>query len=67
MELNADLAPIKPLYFEPGSKRYETGRKYSGLYGKDFYHHIAISNPMLILFRHKSLKNFNTYLLYGAL
>ena len=33
-ELNADLAPIKPLYFESGSKSYEPGRKYSGLHGK---------------------------------
>ena len=27
-------APVKSLYFEVGSKRFEPGQKYSGLYGK---------------------------------
>ena len=31
---DADLVPIKPLFFESDSKSYEPGRKYSGLYGK---------------------------------
>ena len=34
MQLNADIVPIKSLYFEVGSKRLEPGEKYSGLYCK---------------------------------
>lgn len=34
MQLNADIGPIKSLYFEAGSKPLESGAKYSGLYGK---------------------------------
>ena len=62
MELNADLAPIKPPYFEPAAKRKDSGRKYSGLYGKTF----VIKCPYFIQFKQNSFKNFNTYLLYGA-
>jgi len=32
--LNSNMAPIKSLYFEAGSKRLETGGKYRALYGK---------------------------------
>jgi len=35
-ELNAELLPIKPLYFEPYSKSYEQGRKCSSMYGNSF-------------------------------
>ena len=34
MQLNADIVPIKSLYFESGSKRLQPGEEYSGLYGK---------------------------------
>ena len=34
MQLNADIAPIKSLHFESGSKHLEPGEKNSGLHGK---------------------------------
>ena len=34
MQLNADMVPIKSLYFEAGSKRSEPGEKHIGLYGR---------------------------------
>ena len=33
-QLNADMFPIKSLYFESGSKHLVRGENYSGLYGK---------------------------------
>ena len=32
--MNADMVPIKSLYFEAGCKCLEPGERYNGLYGK---------------------------------
>ena len=61
--LNTDIVPIKSLYFEPGAKRKDPGRKYSGLYGKSS----VIKWPYVITFWHHSLKIVNTCLFCAAL
>ena len=61
--IETELVPIKPFYFAPGSKSYEPGWKYGGLYGKTFVY----KWPYFIQFWHHSPKTFITSLIYSAL
>ena len=63
MQLNADIVPIKTLYFVSGSRRLDPGKNYSGLYGKSSIDTRRISS----YFDNFRLKLSITRLFYGAL
>ena len=45
-QLNADIVPIKSLYFESGYKRLEPGEKYGGFYGNFSVFKWSYFNPV---------------------
>ena len=54
--MNADIVPIKALYFETGSKRLEPGEKHSGFFGSNGRISSHLDNIRLKLSTHAYFK-----------